>query len=357
MHPGAAEADGLCPTPALCSTAIRDIACRTGLKLADHVILVFGHTRPEALQFVLEGLRRQNALADTQVWLDGHQEFPELLPRVQACQAVETLYPEAEWIKYGSNCGFSKLFIDAVLRNCPRFKFIIVLQDDCFPAPGAIEAMLQTLIEVDRSPELFSAYGHHFGAANEAAETTAFQCWGWGSPSEKLRPIVIEFARIWSMPEPDAVAWFRDQLTPEIRKRMDVYPGRSESMLLERRFCFDAVIAFLTAKQGMRHKKTTSHVIHNFGMGQRAGHFPGFHDFYLKPPFNMTTRSSLIERFGLHGLPDTDQFLIMSGNLPETAAPATESGPRKWGLQRMPRPALLKGAVRMLRRLSGLAQT
>jgi hypothetical protein len=327
-----------------------------GPKLADHVILVFGHTRPESLQFVLEGLKRQNALADTQVWLDGHQGFSELLPRVEACQSVERLYPEAEWIKYGSRCGHSKIFIDAVMRNCARFKFIIVLEDDCFPTPGAIDALLETLNEVDANPELFSAYGHHFGSDNEGPETTAFQCWGWGSTSEKLRPIMIEFARLWNLPEPDAVAWFRDQLTAEIRARMDVYPGRSESALLDWRFCFDAALAFLVAKQGMRNKKTKSHVIHNFGMGEWAGHFPGFQDFYLKAPFNMTARSDLIVRFGLQGLPDTDQFLLMSGHLPEKRRlhRLWLRGLRRWR-NRWPQGSLNR-AARILRRLPGSAQ-
>ena len=112
--------------------------------MKEHAILVFGHTRPEALQFVLEGLSRQNAIGDTQVWLDGHQEFPELVPFVRACHDLEASYPKAQWYKYGSRCGFLKLFIDAVLLNCSRYKQLIILQDDCYPAPSAIDTLLST---------------------------------------------------------------------------------------------------------------------------------------------------------------------------------------------------------------------
>jgi hypothetical protein len=285
--------------------------------VSHHVILLFGHTRPEALQFVLEGLKRQGALADTQVWLDGHQNFVDLRPRVEACQYLERLYPDATWIKYGSRCGHVKIFLDAVLQNCTRYRFIIALEDDCFPAPHAIKQLLDTVDTVGRDPDLFSAYGHHFGTADEGAETTAFQNWGWASPSDRLRPVAEELAAIWNRPEPDAVAWFRNQLTDDIRARMDVFPGRAESKLLANRFCLDAALAFLIAKRRLRNRKTPSHVIHNFGIGAQSGHFPHRLAFLFRPPFNMTSRTELITRFGLNGLPDTDQLLIMSGHYPE----------------------------------------
>jgi hypothetical protein len=119
------------------------------------------------------------------------------------------------------------------------------------------------------------------------------------------------------MPEHEALAWIRQHMTPEIRARMDVFPGRSESKLLEKRLCFDASIAFLIARNGMSNKKTEHQVIFNFGMGENAGHFPGHLEFYMRPPFNMMQRSDLIARFGLQGLPGRDELLIASGHPPE----------------------------------------
>jgi quercetin dioxygenase-like cupin family protein len=281
--------------------------------VTEHAILVFGHTRPEALQFVLEGLRRQDALLDTQVWLDGHQEFPDLVPFVRACHALEASYPEARWYKYGSRCGFTKLFVDAVLLNCSRYKQLIILQDDCYPAPSAIDALLLSLSEIENDPRIFSVYGHHFGAPDEGPETSAFQAWGWASSSYKLQPVVTELSRLWNMPEPDALAWFRQNMTPEIRARMDVFPGRSESKLLDGRFCHDAAMAFLIARNGMSNKKTREHVIFNFGIGDRCWHFPTLLELYLKPPFNMIAQDELIKRFGLHDLPGDIELLARHG--------------------------------------------
>jgi uncharacterized cupin superfamily protein/quercetin dioxygenase-like cupin family protein len=281
--------------------------------VTEHAILVFGHTRPEALQFVLEGLRRQDALADTQVWLDGHQEFADLLPFVRACQALEASYPEAQWYKYGSRCGFTKLFIDAVLLNCSRHKQLIMLQDDCYPAPSAIDALLSSLREIENDPHIFSVYGHHFGTPDEGRETSAFQGWGWASSSDKLQPVVTELSRLWNMPEPHALAWFQQHMTPEIRARMDLFPGRAESKLLDGRFCHDAAMAFLIARNGMSNRKTREHVIYNFGIGERCWHFPTLVDRYLKPPFNMIPKNELIGRFSLQDLPPDDELLARHG--------------------------------------------
>lgn len=259
------------------------------------------------MRFVLEGLKREAALAATQVWLDGHEELPDLVAPVEACRKLEESYPQAQWFKYGSRNGVPKLFIDAIGHNIGRCRQMIFLEDDCFPAPGAITEFLSTLEEVARDPDLFSAYGHHFGTADEGERTTAFQGWGWASPTAKLRPVVEEFTRLWMMPEPEAVAWFRQNLTAEIRARMDLFPGRAESRLLERRFCFDAVLAFLIARQGMMNKRTEHHVVHNFGIGVGSGHFIEEKDWLLKPPYNMTTRQELIERFALQDLVDDAQ--------------------------------------------------
>ena len=82
--------------------------------MADTVIQVYGHSRPRALRYVLEGLRRQGALPITEVWLDGYRGTPELAPKVNACRALEKEFPAAKWMKYESRFGHVKLFIDSM---------------------------------------------------------------------------------------------------------------------------------------------------------------------------------------------------------------------------------------------------
>ena len=277
--------------------------------MKDYAIIVLGHTRPEHLQFVLEGLSRQGALADSQVWLDGHHGLQELLRQVEACQALENSYSAAQWFKFRSRRGLVKLFLDAFALNSPRHQRFVILEDDCFPTVGAIETMISSLKAVENDPEIFSVYGHHYGTANEGLETTAFQGWGWASTREKLAPVVDELRELWDMPELEAFAKFERDLTPEICARMDLFPGRANSKFLGQLFSFDTVLAFLVAKHGLRNRRTPSQVIFNFGIAYGAGHFPSFKEALLEPPFNMLTKEMLVDRFGLQGLPDEKELL------------------------------------------------
>ena len=270
-----------------------------GANLSDLIILVFGHQRPSALGYVLEGLRRQDALRFTQVWLDGHQEHPELVRKVLQCQQLELWFPDAEWVKYGSHRSLCMVLITALERAVERYSRIVVLEDDCFPAQRAVATMGEALDAIESDPCVFSVYGHHFNDEREGETTTAFQCWGWGTTAEKLRPVLRQLKQLWHMDEPDCVRWINERMTPQIRQRMDVFPGRSCSDILRKRFCWDAAVAFLVARAGMVNQRTSQQVVYNFGIGRDSGHFSTFEDRFLRPPFNMIREEQLVNSFNL----------------------------------------------------------
>lgn len=263
------------------------------------VIQVHGHTRAWALRYVLEGLRRQDALPITQVWLDGHHEKPELRERVLACRALQSEFPEAQWICYGSLKSFAKLFLDAAQYNIPRYDNIIVLEDDCFPAPDAVSELVKGLDRIRDDPNYFSVYGHHFGTEDEGEETTAFQCWGWATTSPKMRFMLDGYIRLWDMPEPECVAWLEANITDEIRTRMNVYRGRSTTRTIKYRFCYDGIIAFLVAQARMMNRKTPHQVVYNFGIGRDSGTFRRPVERVFKPPYNMISEMDLVKKFDL----------------------------------------------------------
>ncbi|MEM8648065.1 MAG: hypothetical protein AAGF86_17195 [Pseudomonadota bacterium] len=266
-------------------------------------ILVFGHARPWALSYVLEGLKRQDALARTQVWLDGHQHLPELMPLVEKCRQLEATYPAERWMKYGSRNGFVRLFIDALQNHLETSdEDLIILQDDCFPAPGAIAAFEEGLEKIRNDGSFFSIYGHHFNDPSEEGGTPGFQAWGWATTAEKLRPVFEEFHRLWRLPEPECVAWVAAHMTEEIRAQMDLYPGRANAYLIDERFCFDAMIAFLALRAGQQNLKTQEQVVFNFGMGRNSMHFKQPEPHMFESPFNMTAEEDLVDRFELHHL-------------------------------------------------------
>ena len=272
---------------------------RQNSMMSNTVIQVFGHSRPRALRYVLEGLRRQGAMPITEVWLDGHEEKPELVPKVEECRALEKEFPAAKWMKYGSRVGHVKIFIDAMRTAIPKYENIIILEDDCFPGRDAISAFEDGLNRIRSDPTYFSIYGHHFGGPKEGDETTAFQCWGWATTSQKMKPILEDFVRLWEMPEPECVLWIKEHMTEDIRNRMDVFPGRSDTSILQTQFCFDAVIAFLVAKEKMLNKRTPQQVVFNFGIGEDSGHFTQEMPMFFVPPYNMISESELVRRFDL----------------------------------------------------------
>ena len=271
------------------------------------VILVFGHTRVRSLRYVLEGLRREGVLPLTQVWIDGHHEYQSLVTKVEACRKLDLEFPEAKFIKYGTRAGPCKLMTDALRAVVAEYTDIIVFEDDCYPAPGAISALLQKLDEVRDDAKIFSVYGDRFNIANEDAGVYCFQTWGWASTAEKLQLINFQLASFWNMNEPQYLQYVRERLTPELMVRLNEIPGRSRLELLYKRFGFDSSIDFILAVNDIKNKPTAQRCIWNFGQDADSGHFGSSSDKFKAPPFNMITEEELVEKFalpeqGLYGL-------------------------------------------------------
>jgi hypothetical protein len=269
------------------------------------VVLVFGFRRPRALYYVLEGLRRQGALALTQVWLDGHQEDPTIWPKVEACARLAERFPGATWVRNGARVGVAKLLIHALGKAVDAFDAVLVLEDDCFPAEDAVRVLRHELERFRDDDETFSVYGHLLGLPGEHERSiVTFQSWGWAATSSKIRLLLPEFRRLWMLPEADFLQEVRDALTPEIRRALDRVPGKSDTDALTRRFCWDATMAFLAAKAGMGSRATPHGVVHNFGMGMDSGHFTTPDARFLAPPFCIVAEADLRKRFALEPPPD-----------------------------------------------------
>jgi len=162
------------------------------------------------------------------------------------------------------------------------------LEDDCFPTSCAIDEFEKGLNEIERRPEVYSVYGHHFLTESEGETITRFQGWGWATTREKLLPVLAEMKKCFAMSEPDYLQWARKNLTPEVIKRLDVTPGRNCVPVIASQFCWDGCTCLVTAMRELVHKKTSKRVIYNCGMGDGSTHFPE-NDKFLLPPLNMIT--------------------------------------------------------------------
>lgn len=256
--------------------------------MQDLGILVFGYNRPLHLSEVLKSLARQNAINDVHVWLDGHQGNPERKIKTDQVFQVASKYPVARIVAHNGNLGFRKLVLQALSDAVDRFRRIVVLEDDCFPTRDAIAIFRHELEAIESRSDIFSVYGHHFLMPSEGDTCDRFQGWGWGTTSEKLRPILQELIECYSLTEAKYLEFVGRVLTPEIAARIDVTPPRLPTHTLRKFFAWDETIALLSALHGLSHKPTPKRTIYNFGAGGDAGHFKDI-SWYRNPPFNMIT--------------------------------------------------------------------
>lgn len=250
-------------------------------------ILVLGARRPTLLRNTLESLRRQDALANTHVWLDGHQGFAELIRQVEACRAEVRRFAVGRLVPYEGHVGIDKLMLDALRSTLDHYERLIILEDDCFPTARAIQTFEADLDAIASRPDVFSVYGHHFLVEAEGETLTRFQGWGWATTSDKLRPVLEQLRSCYSLDEVGYHEWLRETVTSDVRARLAVTPGRDPLDTANRFFSWDACTCVLTAAMKLEHKKTHRRVIFNCGLGRSGGHFRGRKRRFRKPPFNM----------------------------------------------------------------------
>jgi hypothetical protein len=249
-------------------------------------VLVIGHTRPELLKNTLESLARQNAMAYTNVWLDGHQGLHELISRVYECRSVAAHFAPADMVAYAGHVGTRKLLLDALHALADRYSRLIILEDDCFPTRSAVRTFDEDLDRIENDPSVYSVYGHHFLLPTEGATITRFQGWGWATTTAKLRPVLQQARECFCWSEPRYLRWVEDRLTADVRARLEVTPGRNPIETIRSFYCWDGCICVITASMGLSHRKTSRRVVYNCGMGGRSSHFP-LQERFLHAPFNM----------------------------------------------------------------------
>ena len=261
-------------------------------------ILVLGFNRPYHLQSVLESLRQQGRLSSTHVWIDGTGGRAEFGVANEASVEIGRRYQVQELRAHCTHLGIEKLMIDALRALTQLYDRILILEDDCFPVQGAVDAFEGALSGIADKPEIYSVYGHHFGCEDQhSSDFSRFQGWGWAAHSARIRSLLPELSWLFGLNEQDYCAEIASRLTDAIRARLDVTPGRNVLKVLERGFSWDSATAFLTAERGMFHRRTQEHVVHCTGIVSGIGHFNRDIQFFRDPPFQMITLDEAWARF------------------------------------------------------------
>ncbi|MDJ0975027.1 MAG: hypothetical protein QNJ98_11245 [Planctomycetota bacterium] len=302
-------------------------------------VLVLGHTRPWALRLVLEGLKREGALERTEVWLDGHSNHAWLRPKVLASRALQDDYPGCRFVSYTRAVGHARRMFDALEDVIQRHRRVLVLEDDCFPAPGSLAALDAALRAVEEDPGVFSVYGDPFALPGEGEGTYAFRPWGWATTREKLVPVLERMNELLRMPERAFLAWMRKAVEAHPPDRPFVAPGQAEPEIYLSRYQWDVVLPLLTSAQGIRNQVTAERVLFNFGIGHDSWHLVGSDARYFEPPFNMVTPADLARRFDLE-IPELESrsqiafvrtYRFVSGSDDGRLLDVGWGGPEAWG--------------------------
>jgi glycosyltransferase involved in cell wall biosynthesis len=262
----------------------------------DFGVVVFGHTRLDALGAVLESLKRQDALKYTEVWLDGYQGRHDVKLKIEKTVELVKKYQVKHLHRQSGNFGFRKMLILGLTEMCRKYRDILILEDDCFPTRDAVSEFRKELDLIRNNDGIFSVYGHHFLVESEKETCSRFQGWGWATTSEKLTPMLRQLIDCYSMTEERYLEFVRLTLTPDIKRRIDITPPRLPSYVLENFFAWDETLCLLAALNNQNHRPTRKRTIYNCGMGEDSTHFDDTKKF-RSPPFNLITPKEVWQYF------------------------------------------------------------
>lgn len=261
-------------------------------------ILVIGFNRPHHLQAVLESLRLQGKIGDAHVWIDGGQNRAEFGKLSQQCTQIASRYAVREVRALSGHLGIEKLMLTALDRMSAKYARVLILEDDCFPLEGAVDAMERELDVVAAQSDVFSVYGCHFGTEpQDSSDFSRFQGWGWAAHSHRIREILPELKRLFDLDEDEYLSETERRLTPEIRARLLRTGARDVTQVLSRHFSWDSATALVTAERRLLHRRTEQPVIVNDGITKGIGHFHVDRPALREAPFNMVCLDEVWSRW------------------------------------------------------------
>ena len=260
-------------------------------------IAVYTFDRADSVEHVLESLMLQDALEHTHVFIDGDQGNASKRARIDETERIVSEFPVKKVHRNRGNYGFRKMMVVSMRTMMEQYERILFLEDDCFPTRYAYKGFSMELDKAENDPDIMSVYGHpFFMPVEEAGPHGRFQGWGWATTREKLRLLWQQLLELYLLNEEEYLRYMEENLTPELREKLDVTPGRQPTSTLPRFFAWDEVLGFLAAKAGVKHARTQERLIYNFGVGGDSTHFNNI-EHYRKPPFNMVTMEELWQHF------------------------------------------------------------
>lgn len=260
-------------------------------------ILLIGYMRPRHLECVLESLKKQDLLEKTHLWIDGSGGRSEHASLNHKSIAIGEAYDTKELRVHNGHYGIEKIMLDGLSFMAEEYDAFIVLEDDCFPLKGFYDVFCKQLKQIDKEENIFSVYGHHFRVDGEGKTFSRFQGWGWATTSNKIKTLLPDLKKLFLMDEESYLSYVQSEIDEDVRKALDVTPGRNVLQTLDRMFSWDSCLSLLCTINHFSHAKTEPQVIVNIGIDRRSGHFNRDLNLYRNPPFNMVSIDEVWELY------------------------------------------------------------
>ena len=151
-------------------------------------IAVFAYNRSQHLQQVLAGLQKNRNVEKLYLFQDGlkceahrkeWEKVKEVIKNIAWCE-VQCSFAE-------ENRGLAYSIVEGINRVLEENDTVIVLEDDCVPAPDFIDFMEQCFEKYQNSKRIYSVSGYSYPFhIRESSESDVYFCgrissWGWGT--------------------------------------------------------------------------------------------------------------------------------------------------------------------------------
>lgn len=190
-------------------------------------IIVFAYNRSQHLSEVLAGLKKNHGIDKLYIFQDGlkceehrleWEKTKTLIEAVDWCVTDYRLSPH--------NKGLASSLVDGINAVFEENDAVIVLEDDCVPAPGFISFMTQCFVKYQDQKQVYSVSGYNWPfdmkkGLNDIYGCGRFSSWGWGTWKDR-----------WSIYHKDYELLRKAKQDKELSRRLALWGSDVERILV-----------------------------------------------------------------------------------------------------------------------------
>ena len=192
-------------------------------------IIVFAYNRSRHLQAVLNGLQGNEGVKHLYIFHDGLKCEEHRDEWLKTRNVIENITWCEKTVYYAEcNKGLANSIVEGVTAVLKENDTVIVLEDDCVPAPGFITFMKECFEKYKCNDNIYCISGYGYPLDFPDDESDIYLCgrissWGWGTWKER-----------WDMYSQDYTLLQRINADEEKSKNMALWGSDLEAMLVDR---------------------------------------------------------------------------------------------------------------------------